>query len=231
MSNGGKIMRYALIPTHNRPEQLTALVQSLVDQCHIIVVIDNASDPPVSEVELRASVTHGTVIVIRDDEQPPNLSRLWNVGFDTIAASEQAFGSVAWSIAVLNDDSVVPFGWYDYVVSHMRDSNAAIACTDAYAKLTDSVLKTEPDGDITTRMCPWAFVVRGELELRADETFRWWWGDTDLDWTARGRGGVLLLPGYTTQNTGANSTTHGELAEQAGRDGVAFAAKWGWRPW
>jgi hypothetical protein len=80
-------------------------------------------------------------------------------------------------------------------------------------------------------MCPWAFVVRGELGLRADEKMRWWWGDTDFEWQAIQAGGVLMLPGYTALNTLANSTTHGVLAEQAGRDGETFALKWGGRPW
>jgi hypothetical protein len=80
-------------------------------------------------------------------------------------------------------------------------------------------------------MCPWAFILRGEVGLRADEKFGWWWGDTDLDWQACAAGGVLLLPGPVPANTLANSTTVGALAEQAGRDGQYFTAKWGRRPW
>lgn len=190
------------------------------------MIVDNGYEPAYDS-------DNGMISVLRDPQQPPNLSQLWNIGFDWIASRESMLGDGdgTWNIAVLNDDVVLPDGWYDYVAHELRASDAVIACTDAYASLTAPVLKTTPDGNITTRMCPWAFIIRGESMLRADETFRWWWGDTDLDWTAREHGGVLLLPGYTTQNTGANSTTHGELAEQAGRDGVAFAAKWGWRPW
>lgn len=231
--------RYALIPTHNRPTELARLVKQLDGQADTIVIIDNASDPSVSEVELRALVNLANVIVLRDEEQPPNLYRLWNLGFDAIAACHDVNATRAdvsqWDIAVFNDDTSIPDGWYDYVaapLSASRSTAAAAACTDPYGILQLPMIKTQSgDGNINVRMCPWAFVVRGELDLRADESFGWWWGDTDFDWQACRAGGVLLLPGYTTQNTLANSTTHGVLAEQAGRDAVTFQHKWGFRPW
>lgn len=156
---------------------------------------------------------------------------MWNRGFELIETTAQVFRSEKWDVAVFNDDTVIPDGWFDYVAHALRGTDAAIACTDPYGALQSPLLKTQPDGNIQTRMCPWAFIVRGELGLHADETMRWWWGDTDFDWQACRAGGVLLLPGYTTQNTCANSTTFGALAEQAGRDGETFARKWGWRPW
>lgn len=230
--------RYALIPTHNRPTELARLVRQLDGQADTIIIIDNASDPAVGEVELRASVEHAHVAIIRDDEQPPNLYRLWNVGFKAIEAWHNVYSRQAdlgqWDVAVFNDDTSIPEGWYDYVAAPLvhRSTAVAVSCTDPYGILTAPLLKTQSgDGNINIRMCPWAFVVRGELGLRADESFGWWWGDTDFDWQACRAGGVLLLPGYTTQNTLANSTTHGALAEQAGRDAVTFQHKWGFRPW
>lgn len=232
MANNGRISRYALIPTHDRLEQLAALVGTLnLQRCDHIIIIDNASDPPVSKLWLPVEIGRKTQVV-RDAEQPPNLYRMWNRGFALIAMTAQIMGEKEWDVVVLNDDTELPDGWLDYVTTELRRHDpTAVACTDPYGILTARLLKTQPDGNIQTRMCPWAFVVRGELGLRADETLRWWWGDTDFDWQACNAGGVLLLPGHTTKNTCANSTTHGELAEQAGRDGQTFAAKWGWRPW
>jgi glycosyltransferase involved in cell wall biosynthesis len=225
--------RYALIPTHNRLEQLAALVRTLAAQgCDHVVVIDNASDPRVSKLWLKVETGVRAVTVVHDDEQPPNLYRLWNRGFQLIELTARIMREETWDVVVLNDDAELPDGWLDYVAAGIRQTGpAAVVCTDPYGTLQAPLLKTQPDANIHTRMCPWAFVVRGELGLRADESLRWWWGDTDFDWQACGAGGVLLLPGYTTKNTGANSSTHGELAEQAGRDGQTFAAKWGWRPW
>lgn len=228
--------RYALIPTHNRPVELMSLVKQLDAQVDTILVIDNASNPPVGEVELRVLCDHANVVVVRDDEQPPNLYRLWNFGFDLITENQSmAYGlKQPWDVAVFNDDTSIPDGWYDYVAAPLahRSTAVAVSCTDPYGILTAPLLKTlSGDGNINVRMCPWAFVVRGELGLRADESFGWWWGDTDFDWQACRSGGVLMLPGYTTQNTLANSTTHGVLAEQAGRDAATFQLKWGFRPW
>lgn len=227
------IRRYALIPTHNRPEQLRSLVRSLVDQCDAIYIVDNASNPPVTaDVFANDKLPSGGVLIIPDDEQPPNLSRFWNVGLNAIAAGAHHMSLTKWDVAILNDDAVVPGGWYDYVAAKLRETpGVRVACTNAYGVSHAPLTKHEPDRDVTTRMCPWAFVVPGELGQRADERFRWWWGDTDWDWTARQNGGVTIWPGLQVFNTGANSSTVGELAVQAGRDGQAFAEKWGLRPW
>ena len=225
------VARYAVIPTHNRPDQLITLVKMLDAQgCDHIIIIDNASDPPIGKLWLQVQTGRSTQ-VIRDDEQPPHLYRMWNRGFALVEMTARIMREDEWHVVVLNDDTELPNGWLDYVTAGMRQTSAAVTCTDPYGTLQQALLKTQPDGNIQTRMCPWAFVVRGELGLRADESLRWWWGDTDFDWQACNAGGVLLLPGYTTGNTGANSTTHGALAEQAGRDGLTFQQKWGWRPW
>lgn len=232
MSEQDRPARYALIPTHNRPDELARLVGQLEAWADTIVIIDNASTPPVSEVEYRALFPNTMVIVVEVGDQPPNLYRLWNVGFEAIHTMEQAIGrNHQWDIAVLNDDTLLPVGWAHYVSTNLRNHGAAAASTFPFPHPGEAMLKTRHDGNIGSRMCPWAFIIRGELGLRADENFGWWWGDTDLDWQACGKGGVLLLPGEIPANTLANSTTVGALAEQAGRDGEYFVAKWGFRPW
>lgn len=223
------IPRYAVVPTRNRHEHLISLLRSLEGQCQLVYVIDNGSDEPLSSLWLRTKVPNVRTIVKRDDTQPPHLYKMWNDAFKVLSATARITNEKAWDVAVFNDDTVLPEGWYDYVSTGLRQTVAAIGCSTGRGDLP--LLKTRPDGNIATRMTPWAFVMRGELELRADESMRWWWGDTDLDWQACAAGGVLLLPGYPTQNVLANSTTHGALAEQAGRDGETFALKWGTRPW
>lgn len=222
------VPRYAVIPTRNRPEHLVSLLRSLQGSVDLVYVIDNASDQPLSSLWLRTQADVRT-IVKRDDAQPPHLYKMWNDAFDAIAETTKIMGEKTWNVAVFNDDTALPDGWYDYVSHGLRSTDAAIACSTGASGVP--YLKTQRDNNIMTRMTPHAFVVRGELNLRADESMRWWWGDTDLDWQACERGGVLLLPGYATQNVLANSTTHGELAEQAACDGRTFATKWGVRPW
>jgi hypothetical protein len=159
------------------------------------------------------------------------LSRLWNVALDEVAEQAHRRGLTAWDVAVINDDAVIPEGWYDVCTAAMRQHGAAAACSDPHGRLTAPLLKTTPDRDAFTRLCGWAFVLRGESGLRFDERFRWWFGDTDVDWRARAAGGMVIVPGYPVGNLRANSTTVGELAEQAGRDRATFAAKHGSAPW
>jgi hypothetical protein len=215
--------RYAVIATRDRPTELADVVDALHVQDVHPIVVDNGSGPPASPPAVC------TVLV--EPEQPPNLSRLWNLGLG--AADELAVGAGLnrWDVAVVNDDAVLPDGWFDACATAMRQHGAAAACTDPHGRLTAPLLKTSPDRDVFTRMCGWAFLLRGELRLRADERLRWWWGDTHLDFSARSAGGMLIIPGPSVGNRYANSTTVGALAEQAERDRAMFASIWGQAPW
>jgi GT2 family glycosyltransferase len=213
------VPRYAIIPTHNRPELLTALVTSLGRQCDRIVVLDNASEPAVDEEQLQTAAGV-PVLVLRDEEQPPHLSRYWNVMLDAVAESAD---SDVYDVAILNDDSVMPAGWYDACATPLREHETAVI---AHTTPTTPALLTELHNRPNNRMTPHAFVIRGELGHRADESMRWWYFDTDLDLRARQAGGVLSVPGPQVVNSRANSTTVGLLAGQAQADHGAFAAKW-----
>jgi len=218
------VPRYAIVPTHNRPARLLALVVSLGTQCDRIVVLDNASTPPVDEKHLQASVPeHCTVEVIRDEQQPPNLARFWNVMFDRCAGLAED-DNEAWDVAVFNDDSVVPAGWYDAAAKALRQHETAVV---AHTGPTTPALLTEVHNAPGNRMTPHAFVIRGEVGMRADESMAWWYQDTDLDLRARLAGGVLSVRGPIVVNALANSTTRGALAERAELDRQAFEAKWG----
>ncbi len=216
------VPRYAIIPTHNRPEQLRALVASLGTQCDVIVIVDNASTPPVDQADLLDVVPAAVAVeVIRDEEQPPNLARFWNLMFDRCA--ELANGADEWDVAVLNDDAVVPTGWYGACSNGLRAHESAVI---AHTSPTSPQLLTRIHNNPGNRMTPHAFVIRGEVGLRADESMRWWYQDTDLDFQARLAGGTLSVPGPRVINANANSTTVGELAEQAQKDRAVFEAKW-----
>lgn len=225
--------RAAVVTTYNRLVELTRLLTQLGEQSvALIVVVDNDSEASPLTLELLAPlVPYSEVILLRYARRPPNLYEMWNSGFVAIARCAEQRGWLMWDTGVFNDDATLPPGWFNAVARAMREHSAAAASSDPYGHVKASLLRTEPDGLLATRMCPWAFVTRGELAMRADENFGWWWGDTDLDWRCRQTGGVVIIPGYLTGNTCANSTTTGELAEQAGRDGEYFTKKWGRRPW
>lgn len=79
----------------------------------------------------------------------------------------------------------------------------------------------------------WAFVLDATAGVRADESMRWWWCDTDVDWQARGKGGTVMIGEYAVPNRLPNDFTNAkpELGERTGIDGMMFVEKWGFRPW
>lgn len=222
---------FAIVLTHNRPELLERCVAAVAPQVDNVLIIDNASDPPVRGLAYHGAPWPDNVYVINRPEQPPNLSWLWNIGFDWC---EQVHGpQPAWDVAVLCDDAVVPPGWFRTVADGIRAHNAAAGSTHGIRPIDAPILKTAPDGDIMNRMCSWAYIVRGEAGLRADERLLWWWGDTDFDWRARAAGGMVIIPGPVVINERPNDflTSIPALGEQAGRDTEMFTQIHGWRPW
>lgn len=216
-----KVPRFAVVPTHNRPDRLVALLASLSEQCDTIVVLDNASDPPVDLDSLELAAKPAKVQLIRDPEQPPNLSRFWNVLFDACAQPDGE-----WDVAVFNDDAVVPAGWYDTVSNALREHGSAVVAHTGTVALHRPDLVDSIEYERHRRMCPWAFVVKGEAGLRSDESMRWWFFDDDFNRRAALAGGVLAVPGPLVMNALAVQSTVGVLAEQAEKDRATFEAKW-----
>ena len=183
---------------------------------------------------LASKIGSAPVVVLRDDEQPPNLSRLWNRGIDNARLACQVFNELEWDVAVLNDDAVVPSNWWDAVSGVMRALNAPAASADPFDRLQFGQYQLHgPNAPMSvyTRLAGWAFMLRGELNLRVDERLRWWYGDDLLSLQARRLGGVVHVGGVAVGNTGANSSTVGVLAEQAGRDRQTFIDITGVEPW
>lgn len=220
-----EVPRYAIVPTHNRPERLLSLVSSLGRQVDTIVVLDNASVPPVDAGALRKAA--GVAVhVLYEPEQPPHLSRYWNVMFDLVSTLAGAAGQERWDVGVFNDDAIVPSGWFDMVSAGLRGHATATVGHTATVPVHQAELVDAYPYPRAKRMCPWAFVVRGETQLRADESMRWWYFDDDFNRQAIDAGGVLAVPGPLVINANAVQSTVGVLAEQAEKDRAMFEAKW-----
>jgi len=215
--------RFAVVLTHNRPALLWECVESVFPQVDHVVIVDNASDPPVSDDEWPANVT-----VVHDLLQPPNLAYLWNSQLDSIRDSRPG---AEWDVALLCDDVFMPSDWFDRVSGALRaHSTAAAASTHSYGPIVEPYLLTQLSNG-TDRMCPWCFMLPGERGLRANEALHWWWTDTHIDMLARQSGGTLIVPGAiaTNERIGEYTNSKPELAEQAGRDGDTFQSIWGFR--
>ena len=221
--------RAAIILTHNRPVMLAQAVLAIGDQVDLIYVVDNASTPPVARRAL-GMVTTTKLVVRRIEDQPPNLSRFWNVALDEL----RELAAPRW-VAFLCDDSLTPAGWTDAVIAAMVATGAAAGCSNAWGHGRPGAVlhvKTAPDRDIMGRMVGWAFILDTTYGLRADERLHWWWCDTKLDFDARRAGGMVMIGGYPVANQRPGEYTNiPELGERAGKDGVAFAEIEGFRPW
>jgi GT2 family glycosyltransferase len=221
----GDPARFAVVVTHNRPTELGRCLAAISPQVLQVLVVDNASDPP---AEAPAGLRN--VVVVRDLEQPPNLSRLWNAGLDAVEKYRPEAVDV-WDVAVLNDDAEPPEGWMAAVAGGIRATGAAAGCSVGARHPATVVHGPQAPANTGTRLHGWAFVIRGETGLRADERLRWWCGDDDLSAKARQAGGLVHVPGFPVPNYHADTTTVGVLAEQAGRDMQTFVDLWGHRPW
>jgi len=239
-----KIPRGAVIATHNRPAELRRCVEAIAPQVDLVVVVDNASDPPIMADILGGPSEH--LAIGRDEEQPPNLSRLWNSGLAGVRlwlwdrpGVEQFEGHTItmdrWDVAVLNDDAVPPPGWFDAVAGAMRNLGCDAASSDPFDMLPPGhtfVYRASAPMGVTTRLAGWAMMLRGEWGgAYFDERLRWWFGDDELSLRAREAGGLVHVGGFPVPNTLADTSTTGVLAEQAGRDRATFVEITGRQPW
>ncbi len=237
------IPRGAVVATHNRPAELARCVAALADQVDAIVVVDNASDPPVdlpARMPGMRAVRDGAASIrmetLRDPEQPPNLSRLWNLGLDWIADYFRGGDIDGYDVAIVNDDATVPPGWFDAMSAAMRELGADAASSDTFGQEAPGYRRLWRGADVPmsvmTRLTGAAFLLRGEWDgARLDESMRWNFSDDDISYRARLAGGLVHVGGFRVPNEHEDTTTVGVLAEQAGRDRATFVAKHGRQPW
>jgi len=220
------IPRYAIIPTANRPQVARQCIDAIAPQVDTVFVVDNGDNEPLIDDEL-----YSNLYVIQYDKQGqvPNLCLFWNLALDVIKMDTRRMGAEQWDVAILNDDAIVPEGWFEAVSSAMRENNCAAAssCGGAMA------IHREPGPvPIMTRMYGPAFIVAGEKGLRGDERLKWYYTDDYMDWESRKLGGMVIIPGYTVNHLHPNAQVTGPIQEQISRDATLFGEIYGGlMPW
>jgi hypothetical protein len=214
---------WAVIPSGGRREQLKFLVARLLGDDVNVVIIDTGYAPQLREHEWNC-------FVIRD-VGPKNISRWWNTGIDFIASLHTA--DSRYAVAVLNDDVIVGGLQLRHLAQRMFDENAAVTYPNVHGHDRDVLLDTAAPVDLRLRMLGCCFVLNPRSGLRADESLVWWYGDDDIDWRARGRGGSLLVHDVIIQHVSPNGwqSTNPELIAQTALDRTTFLKKWGTTPW
>lgn len=203
--------RYVIIPTKGRDclERCIAAVSTQVND-GVLVNTDPEKIPPYWEYD---KVNAGFAI-IDDIENEVNISRWWNQGLAWVEEDAAKHGYTEWDVAIINDDVIIPMDWYNVVAGSMRRGGVAAGCSGG----TDNwpvVNREARQVPLQTRMQGFAFVLRGELRLRACEDIPWYGSDDYLDVQARLAGGVVMVPGYHVQHLHPNEylmTTPGLVA-------------------
>ena len=226
-----RIPRFAIIPSNGR-ECLLGAVDSIKDQVDKVLVVWTSRQGH-SEVlpQWKQRPPQGVMVLYElSSLREINISRWFNVGLNwgKGEASRQAYSK--WDVAILNDDAIVPEGWFDAVSAKMREMQAAAACSGGVA-VSMPVLHTQPGPvNVHTRMYGPAFIVAGELGLRANEELKWWFTDDWMDWESRKIGGMVMIPGFQVKHLHENGQMTGELQEQVNRDATRFKEIYGMMP-
>jgi len=84
---------------------------------------------------------------------------------------------------------------------------------------------------LQTRLQGFAFILPGEQGLRANEDLRWYFSDDWIDWEARRRGGMVMIPHMNVTHLYPNQQMTPELQVFCAEDAAKFHALYGQMPW
>lgn len=217
--------RIAVVPTNGRP-CLEGCLNLLMPQVDLVVLVHNGDN---NDVWYWRKNFPNKVWIHSDPTPGVNISRWWNLGLDR-AEEFLAPDTEAWDVAVINDDVLLHEKWFNAVSKKMRQLNCSAACSGGMGTLS-TLHRKAMAVPLHTRMQGFAFMLAGEQRLRADEQFRWYCGDDDLDWQAREAGGMVMIAGYHVQHIYPNAQMTPQLQTYAAEDMGRLVQKWGFRPW
>lgn len=211
---------WLLTPCHApRLDDLRESLEYLGHPANRTVVVTTMPEPIHSEA-LRATV-------LLSPEPGINISRWFNLGLDWIAKREAG----PYEVLCMGSDVRITHETVEALVREMRDRDLAMTGADWYDVATAPVeIRREPTpGSVYRRIPGVAMLAAGELGLRFDEQFRWWYADDDFEWQHRVNGGTGLVRGQTLQH-GAGTPLDSSRVRYAAEDLVKFLAKWGTVP-
>jgi hypothetical protein len=221
---GGQV-RFAVIPTTGRP-CLKPCVEAIAPQVDRTILIYTI---PWHVDQVRDFFDMNGILFMRD-VRGPNISRWWNMGLNVAHGIADIKEQEHYEVAVLNDDVIVPAGWFDAVSAGLRTHGAAAACSGGpYAN--HIVHQVAGPVHLETRMQGFAFMLAGEKGIRADERFRWYYSDDYVDWIARTMGGMVMVPGFHVDHLFPNQQMTSELQLFCAEDAQKFKDMWDVMPW
>ena len=217
---------YAIIPTANRPQVALQAIDAIRKQVDVVYVVDNGDNEPL----ILDDYSNCYVIQYDKQGQVPNLSLYWNIALDLIAMDTRRMGAEQWDVAILNDDAIVPDGWFQAVSTAMRENGCAAGSSCGQGP-TFTIHRTPGPVSIMTRMYGPAFVVAGEKGLRGNEELKWYYTDDYMDWESRKLGGMIQIPGFIVNHLHPNAQVSHEIQVQISNDTNKFHEIYGVMPW
>jgi hypothetical protein len=214
------VSTWVLVPCH-RP-RLTELRASLVNlglPAERTVVVTTEPEP-IGPTQVKAAA------VLLSPEPAINISRWWNLGLDWIAAQHEP--GEPYEVLCMESDVRITFETLARLHLALRMKRLAMVGADWYGVAQEPVeiRRDLVPETIQHRIPGVCMLVAGELGLRFDEQFRWWYADDDFEWQHRKAGGTGLVRG-TMIGHGPGRVLTGELAQYAAEDYQRFVAKWG----
>ncbi len=226
MNYKGLRPRFAVIPTNGRA-CLKDCLMAISPQVDSIILVYTV---PWQDGEVRPHPHFGVAL---RDVGSPNISRWWNEGLDICTqVMDMTEGDTPgrYDVAILNDDVIVPPGWFDAVSDGMRMYECAAACSGA-PNSSPVLLQRPGPVPLHTRLQGFAFILAGEKGIRANEELRWYFSDDYIDWRARELGGMVMVPGHSVNHLYPNEQMTGELHQFSAEDAAKFKEIWGVMPW
>jgi hypothetical protein len=214
------VSTWVLVPCH-RP-RLTELRASLVNlglPAERTVVVTTEPEP-IGPTQVKAAA------VLLSPEPGINISRWWNLGLDWIAAQQEP--GEPYEVLCMESDVRIDFDTLVWLRLALRAHKLAMVGADWYGVATEAteIRRDLVPQTIQHRIPGVCMLVAGELGLRFDGQFRWWYADDDFEWQHRKAGGTGLVRG-TMIGHGPGRVLTGERAEYAHIDYQRFVAKWG----
>jgi hypothetical protein len=230
---------YAVVPSLGR-DCLTGCLDSLLPQVDVLFLV-KTEDFAVPDTGPQHADRLSYII---DTTRPKNISRWWNLGITAATAYARVFGQREFNVLIVNDDVIACPQLVSALDHGLRDmievnggpppgSRPVLAYPDNYPPYSRAGFHGTPGPvQLSTRISGWCFMIRGESGLMADERFEWFYGDDDLDWTARTRGGAVMVPYCPVEHLYPNQLTAAspELSARTHADRDLFRVKWGTLP-
>lgn len=186
-----------------------------------VVIVANGENPPQAK-----ELPKATVISYPTSEYC--MSNWWNAGLDYAASKAKG----KYEVFISNADTIVSGEVVEALAKALRTHDLAATGPDqADAVQGDIHIETRAEPfDLRYRLPGYAFMLRGELDLRADPQFRHWYLDDDLEWQARQAGGTGIVKGLKVYHPPGGNPLPPMLQQFAAEDREKFAAKWGTYP-